>query len=170
MKHVKKLKAIDNRMTSTNLKQWVQSWAIMREEVSKMDDLADEIVHETLGSAQLFASEINRWVVTALMLELAFATPPYMIALDAMRETKPKDVSTFTMLEGLNVATIKVDRENWFEKHETVSIDKRKTLQVLDVMKSIKYFDVVMKDLQRAIYSMKSVHAPHLVLSDDCTK
>ena len=56
--HVKKLKAIDNRMTSTNLKQWVQSWAIMREEVSKMDDLTDEIVHETLGSVQLFASEI----------------------------------------------------------------------------------------------------------------
>ena len=159
--HVKKLKAIDNRMTSTNLKQWVQSWAIMREEVSKMNDLTDEIVHETLGSAQLFASEINGWVVTALMLELVFAEPPrYVIAPDAMRETKPKDVSTFTMLEGLNVATIKVDRENWFEKHETVSIDKRKTLQVLDVMKSIKYFEVVMKDLQRAIYSMKSVHAP----------
>ena len=94
------LRTIDERWTGEKIKQWVQNWANMRVEVNLMADLTDEMVHETMGSAQLFAAEINGWVVTALMMEKAFDDPPgYLYIPDSMREIKPINTSTFTILE-----------------------------------------------------------------------
>ena len=109
---VERLQQIDPHCTSDKIQRWVQNWEAMRIEVNKMSDLTDELAHETVGSAKIFASEINGWVVTAVMLEMAFADPPkYVLMPDAMRESAPKDPNQYTKLEGDHHATIKVDRE-----------------------------------------------------------
>ena len=66
-----------------------------------------------------------------------------------MREIKPINTSTFTILENECYATIKVDRDHWMKTHETITIDKEKTLKLLEKIKTIRYFDVVTIDLQR---------------------
>ena len=57
---VRRLKEIDERATQEILMKWVEMWMYVKEDVEKMEDINDEEVHETLGSAQIYS--LLKWM------------------------------------------------------------------------------------------------------------
>ena len=147
---IAQLQQIDRRATRDRLTKWVENWKDMKESVEKMDDLTDEEVHETMGSAQLFASEVNGKIITGAMLEMALREK-YLLIPEVMRTKPSKNPERFTALGNITVTAIRVDRDNWINSTTTINVDKVKTVRLLQAMSKIKYFDEIINDLQRRV-------------------
>ena len=70
---VAELEKIDPRATMDRLVEWVENWESFKTEVGEVEEMNDEQIHDLMGSAQIYASEVDGRIITAVMLEMALS-------------------------------------------------------------------------------------------------
>ena len=156
---VAELERIDPRATMDRLVKWVENWESFKTEVGKVEEMNDEQIHDLMGSAQIYASEVDGRIITAVMLEMAMRGK-YVFMPEAMRSTKVEKPNQYTTLDGDTMSAIRVDRDNWIQETWTIDVSKEKTLKLLEAMSKMSYFDEIMTDLQRKICNKGNQFTP----------
>ena len=103
------------------LGKWVENWESFKTEVGKVEEMNDEHIHELMGSAQIYASEVDVRIITAVMLEMALRGK-YVFMPEAMRSTQVEKSNRYTTSGGNTISAIRVDRDNWIQE---INIYKR---------------------------------------------
>ena len=141
---------IDSRAIMERLSKWVENWKLFEAEVGKVKEVKNEDTHKLMGSAQIYASEVDGHIIKAAMLEMALREK-YVYMPEVMRPTQVEKPNRYTTSGENTMLAIRVDRDNGIQKMLTIDVSKEKTLKMLETMSTMSYFDEVMKDLQRKV-------------------
>ena len=138
--NVQSLQNVWNGVDEIKLRKFVTVTSKWTNVIEQMDEVDDANIFNVLGTAQIFAPHTKDELMAGLILTTALDHGKFIIRPEFIRKN-----ARICASNGSKEATIRIDRDNWFERPQEIEVDLDKCGRMLNRMKSIPFFASVVK-------------------------